>query len=609
MTSPLCCFIAVDRILGDNEYPLEIQTKWKPNEGRVFFLTRLKKKPDSNPAVQNAPETTSEELRNEIARQNQTIDTMNETIQRLQLKQDIKTENSQHIYTANYSASDQNDYDKIDDMNQDTSISKRVNKRIRFNDSEETNNRQQSASAYGVDLHKPRLEKQNDSISKRPSQSQINKLRRSFDRYRKKSYDDSDLELMRKTNVDNAESKNVECSSQIERFRHNFLKYYNIRNGNKLHKPISRSWSTSDAEYYDIAKNLASVADVLDKPQKSLLEPNNYSNNRELETVLSRNSSFNSLCDREIRRVFENAQIQKQDPESNKTLYDVIKEKELVAVTMKREPGKELGLELAHVTQTGSPIDDPCEVMYVFHKSDGNTSIVGSPTSILSEDDNQVIDYENEVDDVFADSPSELSQDSHICFGSQSDDSSQSNSPKPTLDDTVAGDAKKETGEPGSPGSCCTLAEWREGNGPKPHHGVRIVGVTAGSIAENAKTLEKGDVIVEVNGVNVLNSNLEVVIDALRHQNTVSLVIARQKQESMRHVTTTNTTMVTSPLSSPNHDDMQEQVQQLAAKLTEMEKTLHKKDKYISHLKKSLMKRKLKLTSKEKIEEAVQVIV
>lgn len=60
---------------------------------------------------------------------------------------------------------------------------------------------------------------------------------------------------------------------------------------------------------------------------------------------------------------------------------------------------------------------------------------------------------------------------------------------------------------------------------------------------------------------------------------------------------------------SSDHEDMQEQMKELVAKLAEMKETLHKKDKYISHLKKSLMKRKLKLTSKEKIEEGVQVIV
>lgn len=438
-------------------------------------------------------------MRNDIARQNQTIDTMNETIQRLQLKQGINTGNSQDIFTSNCSSND--DYDKIDDMNQHTPNNQGVSKHIRFNDIEERpnvrNKSKQSTLTSALDLHNARSESQNRfavSKSGRPPMSQINNLRRSF--YRKKSFDDSDLELLRKTKLEKTISKNIECSSQIGKFRHNFLKYYNIRNGKNLHRPISRSWSTSDAEYYDIAKNLASVAEVLDERQKSLTDSDNYPNYRELETVLSRNSSFNSLCDGEIRRVFENAQIHKQELSSSKTLYDVIIDMELVAVTLKREPGKELGLELTHVTQTGSPIDNPSEVMYVFHKRDGNTAIVGSPTSLLSEED--VIDYENEVDDVFAESPSELSQESHVCFGSQNDLSSHRDSPKP-FDDAVTGNTNQETKEPGSPaGSCCSLVEWREGNGPKPHHGVRIVGVTTGSIAENTKKLEKGDVIVEV---------------------------------------------------------------------------------------------------------------
>ncbi|KAK3752417.1 hypothetical protein QZH41_008619, partial [Actinostola sp. cb2023] len=506
----------VDRILQDDEYPLEVQSKWKSEEGCMFFLTRLNKKPDANPG-QTSPILTSDELKHEVEKQNQTIDTLNATIHRLQQDRDIRESvMSPDTFSSSYDDLDKDDYDEIDDINhipphkyyKQVHHTEKAEERADFVKPE-----QPRTSIDALDLHNAPTENEIIVESERPIRSQIDKLRHSFDRFHKKSIDDMDLICQGKKAK--RTSKDCRRRSQIDRFRHKFLQYYNVKPiGEK--RPISRlrsdprrsaggrSWSVSDAEYYELSNFPADI--------------------NELETALSRNSSVNSSCDREIRQVFENSTLKQRKDSSHTglwTLFNVTDDMELVGVTLKREPGKELGLELAHVSQTGSPIENnPDDVaVYVFHKRDGNTAIFESPTNIPNEGASQQIDYENEVDDAFADS--QIHQDNHTCFGSQRD--------VPASESPCS---SNEATEPGSPGACCTLAEWRDGPGPKPRHGVRIVGITKGSIAENTKKLEQDDVIVEVNGRNVLNSTLDVVIETLRDQKNVHLVVAREKDNS-----------------------------------------------------------------------------
>jgi len=359
---------------------------------------------------------------------------------------------------------DRNDYDDIDDFDS-AAVEPAQQEIINEEDTMHIEKvRQRKRSIDALDLHTVRLmnEIANLYTLPRPPSSQMNKLRRSFDQFHRKKSDEMECDKSMQGN----EMINSRRHSQVERFRHKFLQYYNEKSVDRkasslVKRHVTRSWSTSDTEFYALA--------------------NRYPCLQELETNLTRTSSMNSTCDKEITHLLEKHTKQNHSP-GQCTLHDIINNMDIFAITLTREPGKELGLELAHVTQTGSPLDEPSDVLYVYHNRHGNTAIVESPNSITSGAMSpNVLDCENDADDIFGD-------------GS---DHNHNHSPRSGTD------SEGKSAERTSPGSNkrrspTGLYGTLDGNELKPSHGVRIVDIAKGSIADQAQKLRKDDVIVEV---------------------------------------------------------------------------------------------------------------
>lgn len=394
---------------------------------------------------------------------------MNKTIQRLQIEhnQKISTASSETINSSYHD--ERNDYDDIDDFDVTPSESVQQDK---IDEKEEDlahleRAHQRKRSIDALDLHTVQaLQNLMTNTSRRLPSSQMNKLRRSFDQFHRKISDDMEISENSMQSNETIHRRH----SHIERFRHKFLKYYNEKSVERkassslVKRPVTRSWSTSDTEFYALANHNPCL--------------------HELETTLSRTSSMNSACDKEIIHFLEKSTKQHDSPD-HWTLHDIINNMDIFAVTLTRESGKELGLELAHVTQTGSPVDKPSDVMYVYHNRHGNAAIVDSPKSIISGSMSPNIDYKNDVDDIFGDAASDhnhnRSPNSLISGDDLQDKSSESTSPR--------------SNERRSP---LGLYGMLDGNVLKPSNGVRVVDIAKGSIADQAQKLQKDDVIVEV---------------------------------------------------------------------------------------------------------------
>lgn len=470
----------------------------------MFFLCSQR---DTRPS-QTVEIGTSDELKNEIQKQNQTIDTLNETIKKLQEEQCLDVLRRQTTSSED-SGFIKDDYDQIDDINVKLFEPPRHEDREDNDDQNDLDEdqdrlcvekiRQRKTSIDALDLHRAPVNELIRKAERKRSPSQISKLRRSFTQYKfqKQSIDALDLCDGKKDDTKKGDSRN----SQIERFRMKFLEYYNVKSDSPQRRISSvltpprqrrrtgsqkndqaRSYSASDADYTGI------------DPQFHC----------ELQTVFSRKSSLNSTCDKEIEEVFENSSVTREFPGDDSTnssyssIYDILEETRLMSVTLQRDPGMELGLEIARVTQTGSPVEegnDDADVVYVFHKGDGQTAVVESPTehtetqnqTTISEEEPSRSKYlENDRDDVF----SPINFESHLNNKSSSQHIEEGG---------ARNHVKHENGKTFTNfESYSALSSWRRGLGPKAHRGVRIVGIAKGSRAQKTGKLARGDVIVEV---------------------------------------------------------------------------------------------------------------
>lgn len=434
--------------------------------------------------------------------------------------------------------------------------------------------------------------------------------------------------------------------SQIDLFRSKFLAYYGGKmegpgaldplseivkasetagkNGQKKKSPPSRSPSAEHSDGEELPRFSSS-------PPPYLRDNNN--NNRHKS-----NSSKNNDVSRKDLNIVN---IGKDSPTETShlprlSLASVLQRCKLITVILNREAEESWGIELVHVTKTGSSVSpndinekdcDEEKVVYVQHNGPGQNSIINTscagnvsnqlsePTSPLSESSSG--SSEQEITTILGTNDrsrtvtEKLNGDMRHIVHKQNlhrrigtiikPNIFQSPNLSPTSSRPDSASTLRPT-NPLPPRPSSALAQWKKEGSPQPRPGVRIVALTEGGVAERSKELAVDDLIVEINGHFVLNSPLEPVIAAMKEADSVSLVVARSKLSEVKPEEEDNKT--------DYKDDIKAltlQIKNLVTKVGEMQSDLKKKDDKIKTLKK--MVKKNSGDGKGKIYESVQVLV
>lgn len=328
--------------------------------------------------------------------------------------------------------------------------------------------------------------------------------------------------------------------SQIDVFRSKFLAYYggktegpgvldslsenvkpNRHNGKNERRKKSAPVRTPSFELSSDGEELPRFS----SSPPSYLRDNNNNNNE--------NTSQQSV-ENEHKG---NDSVPKTSQTSRLSLASVLQHSKLITVTLNRKPGEGWGIELVHVTKTGSSMsqndssaNDEEKVVYVQHNGNGinsimNTSCAGdisnelSGTSTPHSASSSSGSSEHEIATILgtlprpsADVDRPIEDMRHIVhkqnlrrrIGSHlapSDASPISSRP------ASACAAHLRPINPLPPRPSSALAQWRKEGSPQPRPGVRVVALTEGGVAEKNNELAVDDLIVEVSK---LSANLFV---------------------------------------------------------------------------------------------------
>ena len=376
----------------------------------------------------------------------------------------------------------------------------------------------------------------NEAIQPKRKVSQIDNLRHKFQEYHR--------EVHRKTSstiaaVDESaisgEGPKKRKVSQIDRFRSKFLAYAN--NGGKgetsstLNTLIEKG-PDNNSESTTMTKcppSRAESSDGEDLPRFSSSPPSHLrSDNKNNDNGSPQDSETVQIQNRKVHKISHQPQL---------TLATVLQYSKLVTATLNREPGEGWGIELVHVTKTGSSMGqndkgekDEEKVVYVRHNGNGQNSIINttpttdssvdlftpsgnssprSPSSsesseheiatILGTTFRSSVDMDKSVDDM-----------RHIVHKQNLRRRMGVTQPPGSSNHNLApADASPILSRPGSathvratnplpqrPSSA--LAQWRKDGSPQPRPGVRIVALTEGGVAAESGELAVDDIIVEV---------------------------------------------------------------------------------------------------------------
>lgn len=570
----------VGRILEADECPLEVQSRWKTGDQGTFTLTQA----EFEGVLQSDEKT----------RPN---------------RQESLSDNEKHKY---------NDDQQISPSTSETEDKETL---------EQVRKRRTSIDA--LDLHIDSNAVTSNQVKRKVSQ--IDNLRHKFHQYNRKpsaavSSDGGDVEGPKKRKV-----------SQIDVFRSKFLAYYGGKTeGSGALDSLSENVTATDS---DGESNSTKKSPPLRTPSFE------HSDSEELPrfsssppTVLHDNDNIkgSSSQQRLEHKQKESDLVPQGSQTSRLSLASVLQHSKLFTVTLNRKPGEGWGIELVHVTKTGSSMSqdessasEDEKVVYVQHNGNGQNSIMdtscardisfelitpsgtstphsGSSTgsseheimTILGTNAHSSAENEKQIDDM---RHIVHKQNLRRKMGSITNiHPAPERIPISSERPGSATNLRPIKSLPQRPSSA--LAQWRKEGSPQHRPGVRIVALTEDGVAEKSNELAVDDLIVEINGQLVLNSPLEPVIAAMKEANTVTVVVARAQSPEPKPEEKENKT--------DYKDDIKAltlQIQNLVTKVSEMQNDLKKKDDKIKTLKK--MVKKSGLDSKGKIYQSVQVLV
>ena len=371
--------------------------------------------------------------------------------------------------------------------------------------------------------------------------SQIDNLRHKFQEYQefhgnhKKTTQSSSNEAL----VQEPKKRKV---SQIDLFRSKFLAYYGGKmegpgdldplseivkasetagkNGLKKKSSPSRSPSSEHSDGEELPRFSSS-------PPPYLRDNNNNNNNNNSDRNKSNSSKINdaSLKDLKIKN-------NRKDPAPEishlprLSLASVLQRCKLMTVILNREAEESWGIELVHVTKTGSSVSpndnsekdcDDEKVVYVQHNGPGQNSIINAscagnvgnqlsePTSPLSESSSG--SSEQEIATILGTEErsrsvtEKSSEDMRHIVHKQNIHRRMGTIVKPALSPISSrpcSASQMRPSNPLTPRPSSALAQWKKEGSPQPRPGVRIVALTEGGVAERSKELAVDDLIVEV---------------------------------------------------------------------------------------------------------------
>ncbi|XP_067019769.1 uncharacterized protein [Acropora muricata] len=571
----------VGRILEPDECPLEVQSRWKAGEQRTFTLTQA-------------------EFEGILQSDNDKQITADSRLQVISIDCGRNTVDGDH--PPDFSNAEKDNLELI---------------------------RKRGTSIDALDL-----EIGHEANHVKRKISQIDNLRHKFHEYQEFQRKPNSRTAVEESVLSAEEAPKKRKVSQIDLFRSKFLAYANY--ASKGEAPNSFTPLTEQVRGNDNDKeNKASLSNSSPRAESSDGEDLPRFSSSPPPHLRVKNKHSDEASNRENQK---NARKRSHPPQL--TLGSVLQNCKLVTLTLSRMQGEGWGIELVHVTVTGSSSNgnkdskENEKVVYVQHNGDGQNSIVNT-SSIL--DSSMDLINSSETSSRYSPNSSESSEQeiasiliktSHsLTNGDKSTDDMLQMVHKQNLrrrmgvtqglgsNDFIkfAPDPNQILSRPGSaspdrpinplpqrPSSA--LAQWKKEGSPQPRPGVRIVALTEGGVAEASGQLETDDLIIEINGQFVLNSPLEPVIAAMQEGNTVCMVVARAKDPEKQAQKERKTDY---------RDELQAltlQIQNLVTKVSEMQSDLKKKDDKIKTLKK-MVKKNSSADSKGKIYESVQVLV
>ena len=367
--------------------------------------------------------------------------------------------------------------------------------------------------------------------------SQIDNLRHKFHEYHEVHRKISSIATADGSPVSGEGPKRRKVS-QIDRFRSKFLAY--AHNGGKAESPGALNTLSEHAEEADkntwrgkTPPSRAESSDGEDLPRFSSSPPSHLCSD-------NNNDGVSQQKDKTVHK--ENDKVHKRSHPPRLTLANVLQYSELVPVTLNREQeqGQGWGIELVHVTKTGSSVGqndngakDEEKVVYVLHSGNGQNSIV-NPSSTGDSSGGLFTPSETSTPrspDSSGSSEHEISSilgtisRSNIDMDKFTDDmrhivhkqnirrrlgvTQQSHSSNFHLGPA---DASHILSRPSSATHIRTInplpqrpssafAQWTKEGSPQPRPGVRIVALTEGGVAAGSGELAEDDLIVEVSKV------------------------------------------------------------------------------------------------------------
>ena len=392
--------------------------------------------------------------------------------------------------------------------------------------------RKRKTSIDALDLHLTQVDQVNQVNQVKRKVSQIDNLRHKFQEYHRKpnntaAVDDSVIS-------GSGEGQKRRKVSQIDRFRSKFLAYaqsgkgevgvlntlcetaregdHNSGNTSRTKTPLSRV--SSDGE---------------ELPRFSSSPPTHLRHNNDNNGDVSQKNDISS----EHKR---NDMVHERSNLSRLSLAGVLQYSKLVTVTLNKEQGEGWGIELVHVTKTGSSVSqnengakDEEKVVYVLHSGNGHNSIVNTSSTADSSGDllspsgtstphspSSSGSSEHEITSILGTTPRfcvdiDKSKDDmrHIIHRQnlrrRKTGSSNCHLDPPDLNPIVSrpGSAP-HVGQinslPQRPSSA--FAQWSKEGSPQSRPGVRIVALTEGGVAAKSDELAVDDLIVEVSKAN-----------------------------------------------------------------------------------------------------------
>lgn len=386
--------------------------------------------------------------------------------------------------------------------------------------------RKRRTSIDALDLH-IELNTVNSNRVKRKV-SQIDNLRHKFQQYHRKpsaaSSTDGGL-------VEGPKKRKV---SQIDVFRSKFLAYYGGKTeGTGVLDSLSENVKTSESD----GKN-----DSRKKSPPLRTPSREHSDSEELPRFSSSPPTSlrdnNNNKDKGSQQGIENEHkgsdlVPKPSQPSRLSLASVLQHSKLFTVTLNRKPGEGWGIELVHVTKTGSSTNteessasEDEKVVYVQHNGNGQNSIMDT-SPCTGDISNELITPSGTSTPHSGSSTASSEHEITAILGTTSRSSADNDKP---IDDmchivhkqnlrrkmgsitnvhlapersTISSERPSSASNlrpinplPQRPSSA--LAQWRKEGSPQHRPGVRIVALTEGGVAERSKELVVDDLIVEV---------------------------------------------------------------------------------------------------------------